>query len=290
MARAARPAPAGTRLTGSERAAGKLLADWMRRSGLDIKALSALQNDRRLEIRRSVEAERAEASKQAAISHAIATGQAKTLRALAPKSGFFSVPSFTLDKPFRIRALPRGILRSSRIKPFDSFAKMRVDRRQEGQDKLFFHFRWSNQSTEPVAIDAVTLLSASGFLDLSVSSGVFLNFGFVTAIAQIALGPSVRDGVAHESRTLGAVSTTNTPLIPFDGHEARAASGVFNLTALHHPVGPLQTVFITISVTIDSDCGSSFRLIADFDSGLLGVSCPLVVVRVHQVPQTSLPD
>jgi hypothetical protein len=286
---APRRSPAGARPTRSERAAVKLVADWMRRSGLDTRALAALQDERRLEIERSVKEGRAEAVKQAATQFAAVRGHAKALQALAKKGGFFTVPSFTLDKPIRISADPRRILRQSRIKSFDSFAKMRVDRRQEGQDKLSFVFTFFNQTDAPVAIDAVTFLSASGFLDMTVGGGVVFNFGFLLAVAQIAVGPTESGSIPHEARTLGALSPFNNPLFPFDGHESTGAHGAFNLTALHHPVGPRQSVFIVVSVTIDSDCGSSFRSLADFESGVLGVSCPLVVVRVHRTPPAITP-
>jgi len=260
------------------------------------KALAALEEERRLEIQRFVEKERAKAVKQAAISHAAVRDHAKALQTLAKKSGFFTVPSFTLNKPVRITASPRKILRMSRIKPFDSFAKMRVDRRQNGQDRLSFIYEWSNSSITPVAIDAVTFLSESGFVELAVSGGATFHFGFVTGTAQIALGPSSRKSITHETRNIGTLHAVNNPLFPGDGHDSGGFSNAFNLTALHHPVAPFQTVLIEVSITIESDCFATFqsttdfRTKADFESGILGVSCPVVVVRVHQKPPVSTPD
>jgi hypothetical protein len=268
----------------------------MRKSGLDTKALAALQAERRLEIQKFVAEERAKAVKLAAISHAVVRDQAKALQTLAKKGEFFTVPSFTLNKPVRITANPRKILRMSRIKPFDSFAKIRVDRTENGQDKLSFIYEWRNSSITPVAIDAVTFLSESGFLELSVSGGVTFHFGFLTGTAQIALGPSSRKSITYETRSIGALGAVNTPLYPGDGHDSGGFHNAFNLTALHHPVAPLQTVLIEVSMTIDSDCfetfksTTNFRTKADFESGFLGVSCPVVVVRVHQVPPVSTPD
>jgi hypothetical protein len=249
-----------------------------------------LEKERRLEIQRFIKEGRALAARHAAIPRAAVRDQARALQTIAKKSGFFTVPSFTLDKPVRISARPRKILKMSRIKPFDSFAKIRVDRRQEGQDKLFFIFEWLNRSTNRVAIDAVTFLSASGFLELIVSGGVFLHWGFLTGSAQIALGPLSRS-IPHETQNLkGGLMAVNHPVVPGDGLESGASHNAFNLTALHHPVGAFQTVLIEISLTIDSDCGSSFQSKADFESGPLGVSCPLVVVWVHQVPPVITPD
>ena len=184
----------------------------------------------------------------------------------------------------------------TRIKPFDSFAKIRVDRRQNGQDKLFLIFEWSNSSNPPVAIDAVTFLSESGFLELAVSGGFTFHFGFLTGTAQIALGPSSRQSITYETKSIGALSAVNNPGLPGDGHAAGGFHHAFNLTALHHPVAPFQTVRIEISVTIDSDCFATFQSTtdfqtkADFESGFLGVSCPVVVVRVSQVPPGLTPD
>ena len=282
---------AHARFSKSERAASKLVADWMRKSGLDTKALAALEDERRLEIQRFVEEERAKTAKQAAISHAAVRNQARALQTLAKKGEFFTVPSFTLNKPVRISATPGNILKMSRIKPFDSFAKIRVDRKQEGKDKLSFIFEWFNSSTTPAAIDAVTFLSASGFLELSVGGGVLYHWGFLTVSAQIALGPSLSGSIAYETKDLsGGLMAVNHPIVPGDGHEAGGCHGAFNLTALHHPVAPFQAVLIEVSLTVDSDCGSSFHSIADFESGFLGVSCPVVVVRVHQEPPVITPD
>ena len=280
-----------------ERAADKLILDWLRKSGLDLKALAALQEQRRLKLRRFVEAERTKAVKLAAISHAAVKGQAKALQALAKKSEFFTVPTFTLAKPVRISATPTKILRMTRIKPFDSFAKFRVDRRENGQDRVSFIFEFSNNRTTPVVIDAVTFLSATGFVDLAVSGGVTPHSGFVLGTAKIALRPSPSgQAITHETKTLGVLSTFNLPFVPGDGHAAGGFSNAFNLAALHHPVGPLQTVLIEITVVIESECQATFQLTtafrtkADFESGPLGASCPLVVVRVHQVPPENTPD
>ncbi len=289
-ATARQPAPARARLSKSERAASKLVVDWMRKSGLDTKALAALQEERRLEIQRFVEKERAKATKHAATSHAAVRDHARALQTLAKQGGFFTVPTFTLDKPVRISARRSTILKMSRIKPFDSFAKIRVFRIKEGKDELFFVFEWTNSSAAPVAIDALTFLSASGFLGMNVEGGLFSPVGLMSVSAQIALGRSERKNTVYETRGVGHLIVQNLAFLPGDGHESHGCDGAFNLTALHHPVAPFQTVRIVVSLTVESECGSGFDSDADFESGPFGVGCPVVVVRVHQKPPLITPD
>jgi len=270
--------------TRSERAAKALIADWMRKSGLDTKALSALAKEREREIERIVEGEKANATKTAKIAQAAVKERTSVLRALAKPGGFFGVPSFTLDKPVHISTTPRKILKSSRIKPFNSFAKFRSERTEEGNDTLTFHYEWVNKSDAPVAIDAITFVSGSGFFDMSVSGGFTFRTGFLSARAQLELSSRPGPKVVHEDKAFGrTLLALNMPMVPFDGHDAAGCHDAFNLTALRHPVAPARKVRIEVSLIVNSDCGNSFRSKVDFESGLLGVSCPLVVIRVHQV-------
>lgn len=275
-------APAAARLTPSERAHERLMLRWMERTGFDTGALAKLHARRRREVAKEIETRRRSALAQAAAIDA--TSKARIRQFAAAKGlDIFTVPTFTLDKPIRISASPRSILKSAKIQPFDSFAKIRTKRTSSGTDRVSFIYRFINQSLEPVAIDAITLVSASGFLDMNVHGGLFYHWGTLDPTAQISIHVTSGDEVVHETHLLpGAVLAVNHPLAIGDGREARGCHDTFNLTALHHFVPPLATARIRISLLIEADCGSGFESDADFASGQLRVGCPLCVVRVHK--------
>src|SRR5262245_58002931 len=94
----------------SERAAHKLVADWMRKSGFDMKTLVALQRQRGVELDRAVEKQRKadgkRTSRRLGVAHASVARKARIIQEFAARGGFFPFPSFTLDRPTAILAEP----------------------------------------------------------------------------------------------------------------------------------------------------------------------------------------
>lgn len=274
--------PAQSRVLRGERAADKVLTGLMKKAGLETGALTKLKAQRERDFKAVAAEQRSKASKIAALSTGIAAAQATVMHAAARNGGFFTVPSVTLDTPVRITSRPFGILKSKTIKPFKSFAKFRTDREVEGQDTVTFFFEWQNKSRSIVQVDAVTFIAATGFMELAIDGGVLFHWGTMSSSVQIATGIKRDDIFVRESQSLrGDLLASNTPIIPFDGHESSVAFGEFNLTAMGQRVEPRETMRVEVSVVIESECGSGFRSQADFQSGALGVSCPLVVLRIH---------
>lgn len=268
----------------------KVIAAWRRKTGLDVKALAKEDASRVRSVKALALEQKSRLSKVAGLARADVESHAKSVGASAATSGFFGVPSFTLDKPVRITSRPFGVLKSKTIKPFKSFAKFRIDRDEEGTDTVKFVYEWPNPFGDTVHIDAVTSIAASGLLELQIDGGLSYHWGTMDASVEIAVGVKRGNLRVHEQQFLrGAILAYNQPLVIGDGHESGGIHGEMQLTALGQPIEVRKTAQIEVRIKVISECGSGFRARADFESGLLGMSCPLVVIRVHGVPSVLMP-
>lgn len=274
-------------LAKDERAAGKLLTAWMRKSGFDTKALAVLQRRHRDELDRALEKQRKADAKRKSrrldFAHASVANQARTIQQFAALGGFFPFPSFTLQRPTVILAEPDiGIITDSRIEPFESFAKVRLDTKRPGIHKLNFVYQTSNDTNRPVIIDAVTFLSASGRLHLT-ESGSFPPFsvGSIDVKSQIEVLALTQPptSVNREIKLLRSMIAISNVLF-IDGNESVDLSAAEQMAATQCII-PAQTgVLIVVSLIMDCDFHPG-RAVVDLSTGNFQVRCPLVVVSVR---------
>jgi hypothetical protein len=269
-----------------ERDVRKMLDKGLHLSGLDTKALEALRAKHQRESRRGAEKIKRLASKQGAALHKGVVTQAKALRAMAsPAAG--PVPGGALvflDQPRRIVTLPNpDVLTDSRISPGDNFAKIRVDRKNRGRDRLNFVFTWQNTSDLPVIVDAAATLSASGVLDLHVNDGWGGNPGFIDVSTRMSVRrfptPFAAVSGPHFIRSIFAF---NYPWWPAQDAGGPASAAVDH-SVRGFPLAGNATVLITVSLTVFSDFDDG-RGVADFDFGLFGVGVPQVTLTVTKKP------
>jgi hypothetical protein len=273
-------------LSYSERAANKLVADWMRKSGFDTKTLVVLQRQRRDELDRALEKQRKADGKRASrrldFAHASVASKARIIQEFAARGGFFPFPSFTLDRPTVILAEPNvGIIVDSRIAPFESSAKIRVDTKRSGIDKLNFIYQWRNASTLSVVIDAVTFLSASGRLHLSQSGSLTISVGSMDVKAKLEVLALTQPPISvnHEAQFIKSIIAPSYPLWVDGSSDATFSEGL-NLAATHCTIPPETNVLFVVSVTVDCDFAPG-RAVADLATGNFEVRCPLVVVSLR---------
>lgn len=270
----------------SERAAGKVVAKWLRDSKLDTKALSALRDQYQPEARRSNESLKVLGARHGAAQRKGVVNDAKAVRAVVKRGITPAVTSIeVLERARLIRMFPNAaFLQESRTRRGDNFARILVKRRDRARDRLSFVFEWRNRSGAPAMIDAVATLAASGFLTLGVDNGLLGNVGIMDVTARISIRQDPFNIFVGASGTapVGAVIAFNYPWAPAaDGQST--ASVALELSARGHRVGAGQSAAITVSLTVHSDFSDGDGT-ADFSSGLLGVSCPQVVVTIHQNP------
>ena len=278
--------PRTAALLKSERGVRKMLDPLLGRSGLDTKTLDALRADHERESRRGAEKLRRLASRKNAALRKGVVKQAKALRAIAKpavgvgRPGVFLV---VLDQPRRIVASPNpGVLTDSRISPGDNFAKIRVDRKNRGRDRLNFVFTWQNTSDQPVIVDAAATLSASGFLDLHMNDGWGGNPGFIDVTTRMSVRRflAVPFDAASGPHHIRSIFAFNYPWWPAQDSSGPASAAVEH-SVRGFPLAGSATVVITVSLTVFSDFDDG-RGVADFDFGLFGVGVPQVTLTVTE--------
>jgi len=174
IAAAARDLPTSHVLTANRQAAGKLLADYLQRTGFPLDEFNRLKAAHRAERRCLLAAAEANDAGTAAMLEA----ESAAARALWRNASGLLAPQttvITLDAPFEI-SLPvhaRPIDFSKHIEPLNSFARVGLDT-HSGTDApvVFFFFSWQNPG--PIAvINALTLLRFTGICQVEADSGIF---------------------------------------------------------------------------------------------------------------------
>ena len=268
----------------SERAMTALVADWMKTSGFDHKALAALKEHHRVEADREVERQRAEdaRTRRPDAAHAAVASQAQMIQAFASKGGFFPLPTITLSQPRLILAEPNsGIIKDSRIVPFDSSAKIRVDTKRSGVDKLSFIYQWQHEGFFPVIIDAVTFLSASGRVHIRQAGGFGWSLGTMEVKAKVEALALTQPPAAlkHQEHELCRAAALGYPFW-IDGTDDASFSEGLQLSVSQCVVPPQTAVIFEVSVAVECDFDPG-RAVADLESGSFGIHCPLVVVSIR---------
>lgn len=274
-------------LVRSERGVRKELQKWLRQSNLDTKALDELRTERERGRRREARMLRQLASRQSAAQHKSVVARAREFRGMArPAAGLLPAEPMTivLERAHRISTFPDSdVLTFSRIRAGNNTAKIRVDRRDRGRDRLNFLFLWENTSSESVIVDADATLSATGFLDLHVNNGLLGNVGFLDASTRMSLRRFLLPfGAASGPDLIGSILAFNYPWWPAEDSFGTAI-GTVDHSVRGFPLAGNATVMISVSLTVFSDFEDG-RGVADFDSGSLGVGVPQVTLTVTTRP------
>ena len=275
LARSNRPADRRKTLV-ADRTTERLATRWLRSSGLDIKAMFAVAEQRRLEWERGLPKREAEASRRWAqrikVTRAQVAAQAQSLQAAA--DDFLPSGSFNIEAPVSIIASDPRILKSSRIAPFSSSAKVRVDRAAGTVDKVSFVYLLRNQSSSALFFDFHAPLSASGRVSLRQKGHFSGGFGLVELSAAIEVLPSPI--TLDPQRLLLVSSATGGP--PFwwvDRTEEKTFSDGTLLSATVLVEGRAIAI-ILVSLIVNSDFDG--HLVADMNTGDFDVRGPVVVV------------
>src|SRR5262249_38703267 len=131
--------------------------------------LEALQRQRSVELERVVKQHKADAlrraSRQREALHSSIRAQSDALRRLAARDGFFSHPFFTLDTPDSISSTRKLTLSDSAAVPWGSWAKFDFKASDsQAAEKAGFYFSWVNPYGDYAVINALTFMSATGYL------------------------------------------------------------------------------------------------------------------------------
>lgn len=272
------------------RASDAMVSAFLRKAGLDLKELQALQDKRGAELARMVARHKASAVRQAgkqkrALQSSV-TAQAKALRDLASRGDFFPHPSFTLDTPFLIWSIPLQEISDSAAVPFGSWAKFKLATSQSrGPQKFGFYFYWVNAYSDYAVINAATFLSATGHLKSHAPWTLGVNTSWIYAYAFFNLWfgwPSDVTSVQHAGAYLGSTGAYGSTFTGGETNGTSISSGVsLNTTMFAVPPGNVVVFEVALLLDYENDSGD---IEADFESGAFQVACPVVVISLLNTP------
>jgi hypothetical protein len=259
-------------------------------AGLDLKKFQALQEQRSADLERMVAQHKAEAVRRAAEQqHTLQssiTAQAKTLRDLAARDGFFPYPSFTLDTPFLIWSIPLQEISDSAAVAFGSWAKFKFATSQyRGPQKFGFYFYWVNSFSDYAVINAATFMSATGHLKAHAPWTVGVNTSWVEAYAFLNLWlgwPTDVISVQEDGAFLGSTGAFASTFTGGDTESTSVSSGVsLGTTMFAVPPGQVVVFEVALLLQYENDSGD---IEADFESGAFQIACPVVVFSLLNSP------
>lgn len=133
-----------------------------------------------------------------------------------------------LDAPSSIPTSPNpDVLTDSKISAGNNFAKIRVDRKNRGRDRLSFVFLWRSTSSRPVIVDAAATLSVTGFVDLHVNSGLLGNVGIMEASTRMSARRFLCPfGVVSGPHHIRSILAFNYPWWPAEDASGPASAAV----------------------------------------------------------------
>lgn len=278
------------KLLSNRRASEKMVYEFMRKAGLDMKKFEALQAQRSVELQRIVAKHKTDAlqhaSRQKDTLHSSILEQSKALRGLASKGDFFSNPSFSLDTPFLIWTTPLMAAESESV-PFGSFAKFKLaTSKYQGTQKVGFYFFWANPYDDYAVINASTFMSATGHVKSHAPWGIWPNASWVDVWALFGLWFGFPQDAASTPYDTAYLGSTGAYAHTFTGGETNAISisaGV-NLNKTMFAVPPATVVVFEVALAVDywNDEGD---IEADFESGDFKIACPVVVFSLLNSPQ-----
>jgi hypothetical protein len=276
-------------------ASDKMLAGFLKKSGLDLKQLRAMQEKRASDLARMVAKHKAEALKVAKRKGALdssITAQSKALAELSSRraslTDFFPHPTFTLDTPFLIWSIPLIDITDSGAVPFGSWAKVDFKTSQSVTQKVGFYFYWRNPYSDYALINAATSFSATGHLTAHAPWSLGSNSCFVEAQALLNLWsgwPTAVTSSTYASAYLGSIVAA-TGFFSGDTEGTSISSGVSLSTTLFI-VAPGDTVVFEVALSLGCD-NDGCNIDADFASGDFQIECPVVVFSLVNSPAGSM--
>jgi hypothetical protein len=280
------------RLQKSRQASDKMLAGFLKQSGLDLKNLQANEEKRGAELKRMVAKHKADALKVASrrkgTLYSSVTAQNKASAKLASLTDFFPHPTFTLDTPFLIWSIPLIDIADSAALPFGSWAKVDLKTSQSVTQKVGFYFYWRNPYSDYALINAATSFSATGHLTAHAPWSLGGNSCFVEAQALMNLWsgwPTAVTSSTYASAYLGSIVAV-TGFFSADTEGTSISSGVSLSTTLFI-VAPGDTVVFEVALSLECD-NDGCSIDADFASGNFQISCPVVVFSLVNSPAGSM--
>lgn len=272
----------------NQRVVGKLFTDWMKNSGLDMKALEAHREQGRRERDRAIPQRAVAAAKRwdghIQVTQADVAAQLKHFQAVLPATDFFPSGLVALDTPVAI--LPSDVIKSQFIGPQQSFAKILVDRRVDTLDRVSFLFLFRNEFSVPFIYDFLAVHSISGhasmFQDGNPAFSFSMDEGTVTVDVKVEVMPRSDTADSENLANLRAVALNGPSYWENDNAESTFSHGGF-LAASGVILRQSETAIILVSVVVDSKIDDG-HVVVDMNKGNFGLRCPAVLV----VPKRAL--
>jgi hypothetical protein len=275
LARSSPPAKRRKTLA-AERTAERLSTRWLRSSGLDVKAMFAVEEQRRLEWDRGLLKREADASRRWAQRIKVARANVATLAQSLQSAAADLLPrgSLNLEEPASIIASDPRILKSRQFVPFNSSAKVLVDRRAGSVDKVSFVYLFRNQSSRAILFDFHAPLSASGHVALRQKGHFSGGFGTAEVAAAIEVLPSPT--IQDPQRLAFVPCSAGGPPFWWVDHTEEETFSDGTLLSATVLVEARAIVAILVSLIVSSDFDG--RLVVDMNTGNFDVRAPVVVV------------
>jgi hypothetical protein len=269
----------------SRRASEKMVSDFLRESGLDMKKFEALQRQRGIERERIVAKDKAEALRRAPklrdTPHSGIFEQSKALAELASRNDFFPYPTFTLDTPYLIWTTPLLDLYQVRVRPFDSWARFKFSTsRYHGTQRVGFYFYWTNPFQDYALINVATFMSANGYLKSNAPWTFGVNSSSVKATAQLNMWLSGSSALAstYASEFLGTTRAISFITTFGDTNGTSISSGA-SLNATMFAVPPSKAVMLEVALALEYE-NDEGDIEADFKTDSFKIACPVVVISL----------
>ena len=276
----------------NQRAAERLLASLVEKSGFDSGKFEEIQAQNRTEVLRILEAQRAEAAKDAteaiASFRSAVSSRRKIIEGLAASTG----TQVVLDSPFLIWPQPPTtdlFFDDYRIEPWNSWAKFKIDSTNSATDTVNFYFLWQNSSDQYVVINVDSWLMLAGACRVDIP-GHWYEYEY-SSINNIYAQLSLLEWWNQPPTTPAAQADQIQEVLSFPlfiekgvlgSFLSPQSEGVFRTRDLRYNVElvpPQGVVVIEVgaSIRFQNDNGG---VEADFDSGSFQVMCPFVQIQI----------
>lgn len=265
----------------SDRAAGKLVSNWMRTSGFDQRALDALRRrhnaERDKELERQIAADKRASLEPDALDIGlekplVGTGSfgLQAVAGLSFRTVTLTEPAFILTEP------DSGVLLRAATGTRGSAAKVLLDTERSGTDKLNFIYTFRNDGSTVLLAGATTALTSRGRLFLRQSGELSLSLGAMDLSAQLEVRTLTRR-LAFDSRFVAALAAASYQFW-IDGEDQRRVSARSDLEVPGFVIPAGSEVLIVVSLLINRDFNPG-RVVAS-----LMVRCREVVLQLLGLP------
>ena len=267
----------------NRQAAEKILSQFLRKSGIDLKGLEELNKKRSAETKRLVERNKTDAIKLASQRKGASYSE------LAARMGVmrWEPQDFTLKTPFIVWSIPRIPGVEPALTPQGASAKFKFTTSEfGGWQKVGFYYLWPNPYSDYAVIDVVTTLSATGYIQAHAPWGSFSeNNSMLTATSLLNLwiGWPNSDFVTSSSfyqQGLGNVWAYASLLDGwFHDTDGRSIASETFPWAGPFAVPPGGLVVFEVAMELDYS-NADGDVEADFESGDFNIACPGVSFSV----------